>query len=559
MINPKLKFEIRNLVNLSLEGRISDDQYRYLNELLGSNENALDYYLELIEIHQALISSNWEIEYNMIFSSRKVMEMLEELGDYERNAPLVEIPKVQSSPELIQKVVYPPREKRTISKFNIFMLVNAAAVILFFVFLRYAPPKGGVEVATLEDSINASWGNNSGSMEKGTRLITRPEELLFLKEGLAELLFDNNAKVVIEGPAEFELLAEDQINLQYGRIYATVPKEAIGFIINTPESRVIDLGTEFGVQVDRYGDMYLHVTKGKTSLIAGRNASKVNVEVSEGQAKKVSAAASTILDVPCEKELFARDISSDCSYVWRGQTEIDLAYIVAGGDGFTQGNVSSGIDPGTGHINRLVIQEFERRSDPAYYPVSNRRFIDGVFVPNGSAGINRVSSEGHEFDGFPVTDSYYWSDITANPTVLDTSIDGLIERLVNIQSPGQEENKNLQSMLLIHPNAGITFDLNKIRESIPQQEISRFTATCGIPDSVSQTNKSEFWVLVDGRGVYHYQHSKDMLGSEVVVVSLKPEDRFLTLATTDGGDTIVYDWCVFASPQLKLQKKSGVK
>ena len=103
----------------------------------------------------------------------------------------------------------------------------------------------------------AQWKN-------GTRLAAYSNKL-FLREGLAELMFDNNAKVVVEGPAEFELLAEDQINLRYGRIYATIPHEAIGFTVSTPTSRIIDLGTEFGIQADGSGDVAVTCNQGKNN------------------------------------------------------------------------------------------------------------------------------------------------------------------------------------------------------------------------------------------------------------------------------------------------------
>ena len=34
--------------------------------------------------------------------------------------------------------------------------------------------------------------------------------------------------------------------------------------------------------------------------------------------------------------------------------------------------------------------------------------------------------------------------------------------------------------------------------------------------------------------------------------NLQPEDRFLTLAVTDGGDGVGNDWAVFAEPLLEL-------
>ncbi len=40
-------------------------------------------------------------------------------------------------------------------------------------------------------------------------------------------------------------------------------------------------------------------------------------------------------------------------------------------------------------------------------------------------------------------------------------------------------------------------------------------------------------------------------------VELQPEDRFLTLVTTDGGDGVGTDWALFAEPVLELIPKAG--
>ena len=42
-------------------------------------------------------------------------------------------------------------------------------------------------------------------------------------------------------------------------------------------------------------------------------------------------------------------------------------------------------------------------------------------------------------------------------------------------------------------------------------------------------------------------------GALTISVPLRPSDRFLTVATTDGrGDEIGHDWIVFGDPRLEL-------
>ena len=106
-----------------------------------------------------------------------------------------------------------------------FLIVNAAAMVFLVLFARFAPPKSGIAVATLHDSINARWADTNPLMRSGTRLKTG-SGLLLLHEGLATLVFDNDTRIVMEGPAEFKILTNDQIKLNYGRLYAVVPPEA---------------------------------------------------------------------------------------------------------------------------------------------------------------------------------------------------------------------------------------------------------------------------------------------------------------------------------------------
>ena len=71
-----------------------------------------------------------------------------------------------------------------------------------------------------------------------------------LAEGVVELEFSDGARVRIEGPAEFAARSGGLLLDLCGRLLAYVPKQARGFTVTTPTAEVIDLGTEFGLEVD---------------------------------------------------------------------------------------------------------------------------------------------------------------------------------------------------------------------------------------------------------------------------------------------------------------------
>lgn len=557
---------ISDLFSLAADGEINDEQFEVLKTLLKNNKAARKYYYSLVNIEVLLRGIKESYEENQ--ESMPAIEYWHELAEYEKIAPEIELVQEKPHRELVQKVVYPPREKRKTSKFSIiFLAMNAAAILFFVLFLKLIPPKRSVEVATLTDSINAKWANVTGSMDKGERLATRSNEL-FLREGLAELLFDNNAKVVIEGPAEFELLTEDQINLRYGRIYAAVPRQAIGFIINTPTSRIIDLGTEFGVQADAYGDVYLHVIKGKTTLIAGDKSNKANVEVQAGQAKKISGTTLDVSDIPCETQLFVRDINSENRFVWKGQMKLDLADVVGGGNGFGTGRLDEGISLSDGAMESDYRGEGLRGTGD-YISVPGSTFVDGVFVPGVTEKPVRISSAGHRFDRCPATSGYY--------TVLKNG--GIAKEWKGTVYPlelnGQIYGTRGNSVLQIRANAGITFDLDAIRRAAPRCQVQAFRSVVGVSSNTEQVSKIE-QTEVDGKIVDVFSNREGKIGKADVFVlvdgqlrqtaSLTPDpntivnmdikltlqDRFLTLVSTQGDNEWTHDWVIFAKPYLIL-------
>jgi hypothetical protein len=87
-----------------------------------------------------------------------------------------------------------------------------------------------------------------------------------LQQGLVQIEFFSGASVIIEGPANFEVLSAKRIVFNLGKIRAHVPTQAIGFTIGTPTYSAVDLGTEFTVQVEPTGVSQFHVLKGEVDL-----------------------------------------------------------------------------------------------------------------------------------------------------------------------------------------------------------------------------------------------------------------------------------------------------
>jgi hypothetical protein len=74
--------------------------------------------------------------------------------------------------------------------------------------------------------------------------------LLKLESGAAELRFDSGTIVVLEGPCELMVNTADSAQLLAGTVYVNVTEVSNGFLLATPESQIIDDGTQYAVSVD---------------------------------------------------------------------------------------------------------------------------------------------------------------------------------------------------------------------------------------------------------------------------------------------------------------------
>ena len=114
-------------------------------------------------------------------------------------------------------------------------------------------------VATLLFADECRWETEDSRLIEGQRL---PIGELHLRKGLALLRFDGGAIALITGDTQLLLESRGSLRLQYGRLTARASGEAVGFTVRTPASNVVDLGTEFTVEVERSGATEVHVLEG---------------------------------------------------------------------------------------------------------------------------------------------------------------------------------------------------------------------------------------------------------------------------------------------------------
>ncbi|MBX3412462.1 MAG: FecR domain-containing protein [Pirellulales bacterium] len=177
-----------------------------------------------------------------------------------------------------------------------------------------SPPS--VAIATLAAAVDCDWETGSLPTHAGARLSTGT---LRLNAGIAQLDYDSGARVVLQGPAVFEVTATNAGLLSVGQLVARVSPAAVGFTIRTPSAAVVDLGTEFGVIAEARGATEVHVFDGLVELNLSAAAEQPNlpsapITVAAGQARRLEAqaederAAANWIERPLDTERFTRQV-----------------------------------------------------------------------------------------------------------------------------------------------------------------------------------------------------------------------------------------------------------
>ncbi|HSI15328.1 MAG TPA: LamG-like jellyroll fold domain-containing protein [Chthoniobacter sp.] len=152
-------------------------------------------------------------------------------------------------------------------------------------------------VAVLTQAVDVEWAGVSDAQTAGGAL---SPGWLRLKSGLAQIEFNDGARVILEGPAELEIRSRGEAFCRSGRLSAQVPPTAHGFKISSTRMTVVDVGTAFGFET-RDGAAAVHVFEGKVQLTDAASAPKH--ELLGGQALTVDAAG-TWRELPATAALF---------------------------------------------------------------------------------------------------------------------------------------------------------------------------------------------------------------------------------------------------------------
>lgn len=178
---------------------------------------------------------------------------------------------------------------------------------------RAAIMPGPTSVARATAVVNCEWLDSDSELKFGDQL--SPGQRIRLTQGLLQLTFGTGAKVVVEGPADFVATTATEAVLAEGKIAAAVPRFARGYTILTPTAEIVDLGTEFGVNVDAKGTSEIHVFDGDVVARSRENgvAQGELLHAQQDQALQFNAADQTGQRISFDRSKFVRRMTPDRS------------------------------------------------------------------------------------------------------------------------------------------------------------------------------------------------------------------------------------------------------
>lgn len=214
----------------------------------------------------------------------------------------------------------PPRESRNqrAKIFSVAVFVIAVCVVAWFgaFSLTHSNRNPSIEVTKPAQPVAAALiaEISDGVLKSQSQLFDLNDILLsgraYTFDGrVLRLEMKSGTSVLVAGPATFQLLSQNGFQLQQGILTADVPQQAIGFAVDTPTLKVIDLGTRFGVHVDEKGSTETHVFQGLVNCFSGvvKNQNRQPRRLEAGQSVKQLSNGNTV-----ESQLDSETLFSTC-------------------------------------------------------------------------------------------------------------------------------------------------------------------------------------------------------------------------------------------------------
>jgi hypothetical protein len=304
--------ELFRLLSALADGQLLPTEHDRLEELL-ADRDARRLYLEYVDLHARLLTHP---DLGGDHRLPGVDALAGVIGD--EAAAQIAAP-ASRSPQVITttKTANSRRLKRVrrIASYVAVAIATVAATILVQLYVGQSlppvqqaeqPPELPGYVATLAEAANVEWGAATDVLRPGSRLLAGEMEL---KRGIARIGFDSSVELIVEGPARLKLESSDSATIIAGKVVFRADDAAAPFTLRTPSSVLVDLGTEYAVEVDATQEE-IHVFSGEVERLPKAAAKDTQPQLlAAGEARRYGGtAAATGEAAAIEPEKFVRQL-----------------------------------------------------------------------------------------------------------------------------------------------------------------------------------------------------------------------------------------------------------
>ena len=225
-------------------------------------------------------------------------------------------------------------------------------------------------------------------------------------------------------------------------------------------------------------------------------------------------------------------------------TSFDLADIVAGGDGTGTGVERGGIHPVTGRATKGGVGLIKIEKHDVAVRVPDNAFVDSVFVP--MSGASEMTTTGLRAEDLPKSSGQTWDYFKRGPSegFTTNSIDGV------------DYSKPPHSLLGLHANKGITFDLRALRDRHGFAG-AHLRALFGHGGAKGMSALHGL-VFLDGRRVAELLDFPAQGKGRALDIELPPESRFLTLIALEGPQGISHDQAILGDARIEADAERKI-
>jgi hypothetical protein len=281
--NARVDRRFEALMRAVLDGSSSPDERAELGQLIADNGRLADEYASQFSIHSLLEWQSEDVTSDLVaFNIAQVFDREAEVGDQEA-LTRDEDRQVRRQQAGSPRDARSPRQATRVGKW-----AAAAALLAGIGAAGWGVTRIGwadyMAVATIVEQEGVSWTDDSSALGRGGRIF--PGRLKN-RAGSFTLQFHSGARLHVVGAAALNIESPMVVSLDRGQMTAHVTEASRGFTLKTPVADVVDLGTEFGVDVSARGHADVVVFEGQVAVDNKRTSWRRPMQLEQGEAVRI--------------------------------------------------------------------------------------------------------------------------------------------------------------------------------------------------------------------------------------------------------------------------------